>query len=306
MMRAVGQCCNFATTMAHSMAMTLEHRPRTEAMRTVLLPVVLAMTIVASAQITPIGTSTHSTVLTSLRTAGVKLMTAPYNDTILLYNTDLSLYRTLIIPSPDTNATTLVWAITEDLFDTDPSTIEFGVSYSYPDSMPMPSGVSIYREDGTLLLQQYPGFVNFSAGAMGWSFTPIYQTPGGPQLSIYQGSPNGPSTVYNLPGEIPCDPCSGISLGMEPGDAPAQGMNLSAFPNPVQRGTEVSIALPDGTAAQAVLLTDATGQEVLRVRIPNGATRLAIPTASLASGGYTCQLEGARGRVSAVRLIVVR
>jgi hypothetical protein len=267
----------------------------------------IMLSATTSAQITPIGTSAHRSVLTSLRTAGIKLVgptiTSFNDDSVHIYNTDLTLYATLHVPSPDANATGHVHYITEDLFDTDPSTIEFMVWYIHPDSIGSQYSVSIYREDGTLLLQQYPGSITIGGGLSGYYEAPVYSTPNGPQLALGSGATQ---MVYSLPGQFPCPECDG-TLATSGGEqaAPPTGAGLLLFPNPANEGAEVIYQLPQGTSTGPLVFYNTRGQMVMELPVHNTTDRVHVNTSMLAAGTYLYHLRTATEVIGGPRLVVV-
>ena len=268
--------------------------------------VAMTLTLAASAQITSVGTLENFSVLTSLRSAGVKLVAGldswGGNDSIRIYNSDLSLYAAFPVPSPDPTATWSVLYITEDLFDTDPSTIEFMVWYIHPDSG-FQHSVSIYREDGTLLLEQHPGGVTIGGGLEGYYKAPVYPTANGPQLAINTA---GGVTVYNLPGQFPCPECDGSLITGGGGDQIAPpGTELLLFPNPANEGAEVVYQLPQGTTTGDLVFYDTRGQQVMLLPVDNSTDRVHVSTSMLAAGTYLYQLRTGTEVIGGPRLVVV-
>src|SRR5689334_22292963 len=105
----------------------------------------------ADAQITPIGYSDRVVrPLTTLRTAGMKLMDQDEPTTINILNLDLTSYTSISVPAlPPPYQQQGFDFITEDLFDTDPSTIEYLMHFNdTTGNGPSVHGMAVYREDG--------------------------------------------------------------------------------------------------------------------------------------------------------------
>ena len=109
-----------------------------------------------SAQITLIGTGTEPLRSVLSLQAGPKLIKGTYDGgDITLHNTDLTIYRMLTVPPPPSGYT---WSgatyITDELFDTDPTTIEFLLAGT---GQPLQSATYVVREDGSVLFSAVPG-----------------------------------------------------------------------------------------------------------------------------------------------------
>jgi hypothetical protein len=113
--------------------------------------------------------------------SGVKLIQDfdPGATTRTIYDQDLSVFRVLHYPAPPSG---MEWAnmgyITEELFDTDPSTIEFTLVAYTPFFGDF--ATFVYREDGTQLFGQNPGNMVSAVGGSLTDFEPIYTTMGRP------------------------------------------------------------------------------------------------------------------------------
>lgn len=222
----------------------------------------------------------------TLQDAGLKYMPARVQEqsNLNIYNQDLTVYRVLTVPPPPPGFTynTLNY-VTEDLFDTDPSNIEYMVYasagftfYTY-----------VYREDGTLLLiaDGLPngGMAQYLIGG----YDPIVPTDQGPMLHI---SPMPLATEvrrYLLPGELPCLGCAGVAgyTGMVGQTEVTDAMPPLVYPNPAEEQVTIRYALPEGERSGVLVLFDDQGRSVL-TRPTDGTGQVRIATSLLANGAY--------------------
>ncbi|MEO8066470.1 MAG: T9SS type A sorting domain-containing protein [Flavobacteriales bacterium] len=271
-----------------------------------LLSVLLAMWICvfADAQITlETAATTNLRTLVSLE-AGVKLLGATTPDTLIIYNLDLSVYRYLVLPPPPNNYNWQTpWYVTQALFDTDTSNVEYMVQANGPNA----TRVYIYREDGTLVFSKIPG--SYMALGDGYDLNngpPIIQTTTGAKL-LLQDSYGDPTEIYALPGALPCPVYCDGSLITSGGEqiAPPTGTQLLLFPNPANEGTEVVYELPQGTSAGELVFYDTRGQQVMSLPVDSSIDRVHVSTSMLAAGTYLYQLRTGTEVIGGPRLVVV-
>ncbi len=204
---------------------------------------------------------------------------------VVIRNLDLSIHRVLGFPDPPVG---MQWNsmsyVTEDLFDTDPSTIEF-VMVAGQVSGPGDYATFVFREDGTELFSQNPGSLTVSIGAN--SSYPIFTVDGQSYMLLFTSSVLGPpARLYALPGRLPCMDCygspttSGIGLGDGPTVDGSSGFTL--FPNPVSGTVNVELG---NLRAEALHVFDAAGQ-LARVVPVKGQQRLSFTTEGMAQGRY--------------------
>lgn len=246
--------------------------------------------------------------LNSLSNAGPKFLEiwrSEYADTIRVLNLDLSTYRSLVMPPlpPDWHMRDLSY-VTEDLFDTDPNTIEF-VYRVEADSGPGQK-LRVAREDGTILLEVYGVVINEWSGD-GYGKHTMMGTSTGTYWTVAYLGELGDSLearVFHLPGKLPCDPCSAIAMGGTGGNGSLNATGAQAFPNPSTAETTIRYALPDG-ARGALVLSTVSGAVVARFAIAGSGNKV-ITTSELASGTYLYHVETDHERISAKRLVVVK
>ncbi|MBZ0205736.1 MAG: T9SS type A sorting domain-containing protein [Flavobacteriales bacterium] len=168
--------------------------------------------------------------------------------------------------------------ITEELFDTDPSTIEFAIG-----SVSDPSvGVRVFREDGTEIFNQTPGLGMFGDGG-------VYENNGVAYMLLYESQVDGPYKVYQLPGHLPCIDCHGTPAGMVVMNGDDASGGLTIFPNPT--ANEVTVQVPGRFAQKdATLLLMSSDGKVVRQYMLNGKSAFTFSVKGLAGGVYQCIL----------------
>lgn len=225
-----------------------------------------------------------------------------------IYNLDLTVHRVLNYPAPPTD---MMWAnmgyITEALFDTDPSTIEFTM-VAMPQSGPGDFAAFVIREDGNVLFYQNPG--NLTNGTLfNQAYGPIFATPDGTFMTVHTSSVTGPPVnVYQLPGSLPCMDC----VGSPQGEGMATGGVITSdalsgmvlLPNPAQH--EVRVRFSGGSApADRIVITDASGRVVLRSAVA-GNDLVVLSVAQLADGRYTVTAERGEQAIGSLPLLIAR
>lgn len=269
----------------------------------ILLPLLLALSAsAANAQFPIVGTApSELTPLYSL-SAGNKLMsTISAQNTVSIYNTDLSTYRTLVLPTLAPNETFNILAdgsVTEALFDQDPSTIEYVLTYTGGDGLfgqdPDYHGVVVCREDGSILMTVVDSWYRGVFMAEGQAYLLL-------NSSIAAGPPEAPSTLYALPGSMACTDCQGMpwtsggGMSTPPGIEASTGMVLA--PNPAT--DEVLLWAKDQSplASGTIRIFDGGGR-IVQERSFQSTMQLRINVGALPAGMYYAVLESA-GRTNA-------
>lgn len=258
----------------------------------------------AAAQITLVDSVPGDLVeLRTLRTAGQKLMEYPVSTypNVNIYNTDLTPYVSFTVPAPPPGFSYNVFGyFSEDLFDTDPTTIEYmAMAYASP---PVSQQVFVYREDGTVLAAFDPGNINFNSHS-GLSWGPIFNTSNGPVMIVRRAF-SGQSVLVSLPGTLPCMDCSGVIMFSGDEDRIPTAASMNAFPNPATNAITVQYTLPAGTNGHA-LLYDALGAEVRRVPLVTKQGTVEIITTGLPTATYRCEVVAADGQHLGASIVVV-
>jgi len=272
-----------------------------------LFSVTFAMSVLSShAQIVEIGPTDYACYLVQTLVSGEKYLSRPYYPLLptgfTLLNTDLTIYQSVTYATPppgydgeeNRNAN---W-ITESLFDTDPSTIEYVRHLAPTDPFALCTSTGIYRDDGTLLYF-------FEEGAI----TEIWNTPSGARMIVRPCHPDSLAKVFALPGSLPCVACDGtitpMSMMLGGQDELMPDGGIQAFPNPAADQATISYTLPEGTEHATLVLSTLNGSVVSRMAITGSGTRI-ITTADLAAGTYLYHVESDHGMIGAKRLVVVK
>ncbi|MCC6400121.1 MAG: hypothetical protein IT227_05095 [Flavobacteriales bacterium] len=224
-----------------------------------------------------------------------------------IYHMDLTVDRVLNFPAPPPG---MRWAnmgyITEALFDTDPSTVEFTM-VAMPSGGPGNFASFVFREDGTTLFSQNPGSLTNGPLFLD-SYGPIFMTAQGTFMTVHTYGVNlGPVNIYQLPGTLPCMDCHGApaSEGLALSDGAVQSdmaSGMTLLPNPAHQEVWVRFERDD-RRADAIVLWDASGREVLRTAAaPGPVTRIAV--GHLANGRYTVSALRDGGHRGSLPLVV--
>ncbi len=228
-------------------------------------------------------------------------------DQVNIYNLDLSIYRTLTLPTPPAGYT---WPspnyVTEALFDTDPTTIEYMLT-GYCDT-PGQFIFGIYREDGSALFTKTPGMALSGGGASDFdSWPPIFQTPEGPKLLLQAGF-SAPTELYSLPGEVPCIsacfPVAEENFSVNVDDLNGTQGSLSVESSAAGVAM-VRYALPNGVMNGLLSVVDV--QERICSVVPlDGSGRYSLDTAHLAAGSYMLHVQTRQGALPTASMNVIR
>ncbi|MBL7981902.1 MAG: hypothetical protein JNL52_08855 [Flavobacteriales bacterium] len=262
------------------------------------------------AQISLVGNSPVSLVTIGTLNGGIHLIeffstNTSTGGTRSIYHPDLTLFRVLNYPAPPSGyAWSSMGYITEDLFDTDPSTVEFVMTASDL-SAPGNFGVFVYREDGTELFQQIPGSMVSGIGGLRSSFEPIFTTDEGTFMVVHGSSVGGPPVnIYQLPGTLPCVDCHGTPLpsGLVTGTPPADGISPTASVSH-DATTHALHVLPGGMHVDEVSVLDAAGRLVITQRV-NTTERFTIDAARLTPGVHVVVLQDRGVRVASMPVVV--
>jgi len=141
------------------------------------------------------GVSHNNLNIIKLYSSGFKYQTIDeINCRIDLYNLNHTLYKTIIVPNQEPEQIWDINYVSEKLFDTDSSDIEYLLNIKAPQHC-----IKIYNEYGTLLLKVDSaslGGYNFYKG-----YNPIFNTTSGLKM-ILNSNLNDWGRVYSLPGTL--------------------------------------------------------------------------------------------------------
>jgi len=277
-------------------------------MKKIVYLIILLCTIYDSnAQITYEASYSSQPLILYFNHMSPKWMTRPTQNQVNLYNLDHSLYASINIPAQP--AYFGIAYITEDLFDTDSTNLEYLISSVMNASTFF---VKIYRQNGTLLFQRDSATVTFSAILANNDYrSNIVPTDSGTKmfLGIYTPYYNH-SEVYSLPGVLPCPMvCGNISsegsFPVQIEEAVQKNFN-NPYPNPTSSQIRIPYQLPQGEPKGEIVFYDLAGVEVKRYKVDNAFTELILTTSDLAAGSYYYQLQTAHTKSEGKKLLVVK
>ncbi len=277
-------------------------------LRSLLYLLLVALAYPVKAQFPVVNTHPSALGMIGSLSSGWRLMEiANYaSGTRTIYDLDMSVYRVLNFPSPPSG---MQWAnmsfITEDLFDTDPSTIEFIMGAGTMNSTT--SAIFVFREDGTELFQQNPAVFGISGTGIE-NFGPIYSVEGETFMALQANFQSGPTTIYQLPGQLPCKDCtgsptgSGVGLGLQDGGLSASSFSL--YPNPTST-TLTLVRTPDIQMYRSLEIFDAHGRLVMKLILSSGPVDT-LQVNDLPAGTYHCQLVDGGPRRHCGSVVIAR
>lgn len=270
--------------------------------RSLIAACTLLLALSSNAQIVELANaSVRYDAISSLEQAGPKLFS--WGSTgFQVANMDMTPYTSCTYPPPPFGHAynSIPQYITEALFDTDPTTIEFMIQTYNAETNSM--GTLIARTDGTVLLSDTaftPGGINGVVPVT--SSPPVIPTPDGTVLVLVSAAGTG-SRTYSLPGSLPCLDCSGAIVT---GDHELSGgiAQLSVFPNPGADRVQVLSGRTDPSDMLKVFQSDG---RLVGAFAPRTNGLYEIPVAGLVAGNYKLVLVGAQGATQgAGQLIVV-
>ncbi len=281
-----------------------------------------------SAQITPLGSvpsggnNIASAIL--LHSAGEKLLVINGNN-IGLYNTDLSVYQNITIPALG-GWLGSVYYVTDNLLDSDTSTIEYVTTHYYTSSQWGGSSSMLqYRdsivtrvidETGSILFERqmqipvtsgltpngYPG--GFIAPADSASVMWLYGAYALANNIVHDTT----AWFYRLPGrlQVPCC-CSGDLLysGLEGNIASGMGAMFQVNPNPFSSEIKLEYRLPEGERLGRITVFDIEGRLIKRFEVSSDFSFVLLKTDELAKGTYLYELSASGGFISGRKAVKV-
>lgn len=226
--------------------------------------------------------------------------------TIKLYNVNHSLYKTIPIKNSPVYPQDVLF-ISNALFDTDSTNIEYMVDYS-SSYYPTGKGVNIYREDGTVL---------FSDSSLSASFPwtevtnpvrplwyPIVKTSTGTKMVLdsinYMTGGVSAYKVYSLPGVY--YPTAGFNHSQIDNQI---GLS-NPYPNPAINSTRIDYELPNGVNVGEIVFYNLMGNEVKRYKVDRAFNTLLISTSDITSGTYYYQLQTSGQSSKGKKMVVIK
>ena len=212
-------------------------------------------------------------------------------DSIVLFNLDHSVDRTIKVPWPSVNSFSLTM-LTKHLFDLDGN-------YEYlvqgPDNPPNNwNMIRIFREDGTL---------DFACDSCIYAY--IENTNEGAKMLISRSQLLNQFQVYSLPGKLPS--CQTYLASVNPSVTnELEFVPTSAYPNPTSGQIRIAYQLPMGTFSGEIVVTSEAGAEMKRYRVTNAFSDLLIDGSEFPSGSYFYKVVTDKGNSSVGKFTIDR
>jgi len=269
----------------------------------------IASFIAAQSQITLLSTNPLSYVY--LRNGITKFVEVDnQNNIITLFNLNNTVYKTINFPIVTVTGASSVGFVTETLFDTDTSNVEYSLTTYYSNGN---IGTRIYREDGALLFaNDSASFIGaFGVEPAGMVTTSIINTDSG--TFMFMSYFPHESYTYSLPGKLACSCCNQNSFFN--GNNPQSGIDnisvntfsgLESSPNPSNNSTKVFYNLPNGVTHGTLVFFNLHGDEVKMFEVTNIFSYMLISTANLPAGIYVFRIETSQGISEGKQQVVVR
>ena len=219
---------------------------------------------------------------------------------IVLYNLDMSIYKTIDIPDfPDTNDYEAVMYISDNLFDTDDKIEYLLFSYNW---------IKIYNEDGLLKFAKDSVTIPITTPAAYDAEVSefIFNTYEGTIMILQENTGNYDFLIYDLPGVLPCDLCEGSIVGKKSISEIKKSLLSQSFPNPSKDFTRIDYKLPDGTTSGTITLYDIRGRTIKTYIVESDNDNLEISTRNLRPGTYYYNLTTENGVSQGKKMIKIR
>lgn len=221
-------------------------------------------------------------------------------DTVLtIYNLNNSIYKTLTLPFSFSGNSSMIYFVSETLFDSDDA-----IEYMYVDYFVGNEGegvakgnIKIYDTDGSLLLSEDSIMVDKFHFLYGIS-PMIMNTENGTKLILRKAGPLPKETkIYSLGGALYTS-LKQVSIN---------NMNgvISAYPNPTRNTLQLNYHLPEGVKKGVIKFFDLRARLVKEFKVDQNFDHLAISVGDIRSGSYYYVLETSQGYSGSKQLIVV-
>ncbi len=227
-----------------------------------------------------------------------------YTDTINFYNLDFSFWKKIVCPYvPGWIMDGYVYYPSETLFNTDPL-LEVAVAYGYSSSAAgkfyiinennviVDSIPNVYINGGGSVFNLYDNYMRvYEVDTLGIGFQAVVTTPTG-------------VAIYNLPGTLPCNTCSGNGLCVAKNEHPNNGIQTQPIPNPSSEQVKITFTLPQGANQGNLVLYNTEGQKIKSFVVDNHFGYIMLDNSKLASGVYYYNIE-VNGEISSTQKLVV-
>ena len=222
--------------------------------------------------------------------------------TIEIYNLNHTLFSSFSFPASAHCHGDNIFLVTENLFDTDSTTIEYLVNDYITNS------VSIYQNNGTMIFHEDSSSFILPFGTLSNPITPIWLpiavTDSGVKMIL--NKTDSSVKVFSLPGII-SNCCCGHGMFSPVESITSQlSYSLRNYPNPTNGETTIEYNLPKGITNCDLIFYNMTGSEVKRYVVTNSYHNIVINTGDLSSGMYYYQLVTTAGYVAEKKMVVIK
>jgi hypothetical protein len=252
--------------------------------------------------------------LVRLRYAGDKYVSYDTLN-ITLYNLNYTVYK--VLPIPDSHlhgepyTSLFVKYISETLFDTDSSTIEYLLGVAEGNNT-YPPHLHIYDEFGNQLFFKDSAWYDGSnvTGGPFKSQPPILNTSTGTKMFLYRnpGIYYIHPIVYSLPGTlyIPCDcyTSAGVPVIVEQDDD-YKNCIVRNYPNPSNQSTTIEYVLPKGIHRAELKIISLEGSYSKSYEITDFFNKVELNSSDIPAGNYMYQIQLPNGKSIAKKMMVI-
>jgi len=227
--------------------------------------------------------------------------------TITLYNLNHSVFTTITTPTVPPLACSScplnIYFISEELFDTNPSTIEYFWLYGLTNNVTYArvfnqAGNLLFAKDSVVLSGPGPGYTGHE------NF--IAYSSSGVKMILYDQYTTK-ARVYSLPGKLACHDCSnGIISSLQTNGGTIYDGKLGNYPNPASEQTTIEYELPKGMSNGDIVFYNMNGSEIKRFKVTADFHNIIISVADLQAGSYYYQLQTSDGSNAGKKLIVIK
>lgn len=223
----------------------------------------------------------------------------------VLYNPDHSVFKTINVPQLNGKRADNISYVTETLFDTD-TLIEYMLYFSNAGATPF--DVAVLSENGSTLL--YVDSATFTSGTSGDPYRgfvnqPIF--PNGNQTKLYLWTDNyTTTTVYNLPGRLPCMECDGGVISAVDQPENPHKTTSTTFPNPSKEHFNIKYILPENAHFVFLEIYDIQGILVKKSKLNNRSNQTIVYNDELSSGQFIYRITADGVVVTSDKVVITK
>ena len=233
---------------------------------------------------------------------------------IRLYDLNLNPVKNIPLPTFNWPGYNLSYGLIESLFVSDhlfnpDNSTEFIISYYATSGISCPSNLNnkdtsvtyIMNENGIILATLFSRAGCVNNGPVSYRY---YSD--GSTFSKLVVTSNSSSSVYNLPGFLPCETCSMPTGFSSQGANSTDGMKVNVLPNPSSGDFTFQYTLPKDKQNGELTITDIGGSQVKTVNITNQSGSVSVNMSDLSSGVYIFQLKSGTSQSLPQKIILAK